>query len=116
MIRYALLFALLPFAAIANPMAGIWTYQEGMCSSVLEDTGDAMPIRITKSEFQFYESTCEITAIEDATGLNTWKMDLECHGEGETWSEGYVFLYSGGDTAHIWYGEGEPIPMYLCGR
>ncbi len=89
-------------AAVAGPFDGTWDFKE-YCTNPLNDT--RMTIRGDQAEF--YESTCEManpTALRD---MGTSVLyDLQCNGEGETYSGGRMMLSLTEDRQLLIYNRG----------
>ncbi|QVL50249.1 MAG: hypothetical protein KFB96_07370 [Thiocapsa sp.] len=65
----------------APPYVGTWAQGSDNCQA----EGDNVPMQIEVTSILFYESRCDLKAIEQQG--ETWTAQGECSGEGETWNE-----------------------------
>ena len=83
----ALALTMLALAGSASAQAfnydGSWAENSKICSAT---NTDVVPMRISGSTIQFYESSCELTDPVSIRGMNGHLVDFVCSGEGETWS------------------------------
>lgn len=93
MIRTCLVAAIMvvSVAAVAAPFDGRWALDRDDCRSS-PGSGDSVPVTIGGNRMDFYESTCEIGAVE-AIGAqdSAWRVTRTCGGEGETWTVRSIF-------------------------
>jgi len=77
--------------AIAGPLDGRWAFSHDDCARA-PGTSDSVPLTIADNRMDFYESVCEIAAIEAiGTEGTTWRLSRVCRGEGETWTIRSIF-------------------------
>jgi hypothetical protein len=98
------LLLILPAAAQALPWDGTYRLSEGAdCSRVGQDGG---ALRIADGVFEGVEATCRMTKPVDILGLDATVYDMDCEGEGETWTERALFMDAAeGDGIYIlWRG------------
>ena len=62
---------------------GLWAQNPSTCDAT---NTDLVPMQISGSTIQFYESRCELTDPVNIRGMNGQLFDFVCAGEGETWS------------------------------
>lgn len=77
--------------AIAGPLDGRWAMSRDDCR-LDPGTSDRIPVTIADDRMDFYESICEISAIEEIGGqASAWRVARECRGEGEVWTVSSIF-------------------------
>jgi len=65
-------------------------------------SGDTVPAEITSTEMLFYESSCTFNSVDligDA-GMS-WRVSVECSGEGYTWPVDYIFALNEVDQGQV---------------
>jgi hypothetical protein len=78
-------------AAAANPLDGRWGLSRDDCRRA-PGTSDRVPVTIAGTRMDFYESVCEIAAIEAIGGQDAaWRVSRNCRGEGESWTVRSIF-------------------------
>ena len=91
----------------APPYVGVWAQSSDKCQA----DGDNVPIEIEVTSILFYESRCDLKAIEQQG--ETWTAQGECSGEGETWNERIRMTVSG-DTMSFYQDDGEGVRYIRC--
>jgi hypothetical protein len=77
--------------AVAGPLDGQWALERQDCT-VSPGTSDRVSLAITDTRMEFYESACEMTAIEPIGSQGSaWRVTRTCRGEGETWTVSSIF-------------------------
>jgi hypothetical protein len=78
-------------AAAAGPLDGRWGLSRDDCRRA-PGSSDRVPVTIAGNRMDFYESVCEIAAIE-AIGARdaAWRVARSCRGEGESWTVNSIF-------------------------
>jgi len=93
MIRVFLALAIMVVSSVAGatPFDGRWALDRDDCRNA-PGAGDRVPVTIAGNRMDFYESVCEIGAIE-AIGAqdSAWQVTRTCGGEGETWTVRSIF-------------------------
>lgn len=78
-------------AAVAAPFDGRWALDSDDCRN-RPGAGDRVPVTIARNRMDFYESACEISALEAiAAQGSAWRVTRTCGGEGETWTVRSIF-------------------------
>jgi hypothetical protein len=94
MIRASAAAAILLFASIAGATAlldGRWAFSREDCQRA-PGTSDRAPLTIAGNRLDFFESVCEIAAIEAiGTQDSAWRVERTCSGEGERWTVRSIF-------------------------
>ena len=81
--------------AQTSDFEGLWAQNPASCNAT---NTDLVPMRISGSTIQFYESRCEMTAPVNIRGMYGQLFDFVCAGEGETWSTRGLLVLNGDDT------------------
>jgi len=93
MIRVCLAAAIMVVstAAGAAPFDGRWALAGDDCRNE-PGSGERVPVTIGGNKVDFYESVCEIGAIEPIGAQESaWRVTRTCRGEGETWTVRSIF-------------------------
>lgn len=103
------------FADEAN-WTGVWTGDYDWCKNA-DRIGSITPapIRLTATEMQGYENSCEITSVKGNDEYAYYELTTKCSAEGETYTAYNVLMMDGADVLYIWYGAGEPVKFIRCG-
>ncbi|MDQ4061461.1 MAG: hypothetical protein M3145_10235 [Pseudomonadota bacterium] len=92
---------LLPIPALATaqsklPFEGRWSLRTvADCKKPFAEVGENKPHKFSRTELEFYESSCRVRSIK--RDGDTFTLTTLCQGEGETWRE-TVHLRALGDN------------------
>ena len=98
--------------AIAQTLAfeGAWAQNPEICNAT---NTDLVPMRISKTTIQFYESQCALTEPVNIRDMNGQLFDFVCAGEGETWSHrGLLLLNADGTLTYA--SNGQSLILQRC--
>ncbi len=114
MIRWGLVFVMLPMAALAEPWHGIWSADPEWCANAARiGSVTPAPIDLTDTEMRGYENTCDIISADALSGLNAWELGMECHSEGDVYDEKRLVMVDDA-TLFMWFGAEEPVRFDRC--
>lgn len=91
LVSTVVLVAMSAAATASGPLDGRWALSQDDCR---RDPGssDRVPVIIAGDRMDFYESACEIAAIEAiGTQDSAWRVSRTCRGEGENWTVKSIF-------------------------
>ena len=93
MLRSFLILMLAGSAATAQTTAfdGDWAMGDPAACVVGTDNAN-LALRIQNGALNFYESACALTNPTAVRGMEATLFDLQCNGEGETWSYRALFM------------------------
>ena len=101
--RWALVLALLPFAASANPFDGVYKQNANAECGLIGVDGGALEIK--DGIFYGVESECRMTRPVNVVDMNATLYDMKCQGEGTEWEARAMFMKPADDgLIMVWDG------------
>lgn len=111
----ALMLAAAPVAAPAadmGPFQGRWDAASTDCS---HPEGDGVFV-VEPRSIRFYESICDVGAVQPTGVGNAVTGRMSCEGEGEAWTEELILARTEDNTLIVFYGNGYGFIAGRCGR
>lgn len=93
--RWALLVALLPMAASANPFDGIYKQNANAECALIGVDGGALEIK--EGIFYGVESECRMTRPVNVVDMDATLYTMQCTGEGSVWTERAMLMKPAAD-------------------
>ena len=90
----SIVITLFAVPATADAIQGSWATNPEHCTGIYPETR----VKIAGNKIKFIETTCTLANPTNLRGMPDAKLyDLNCSGEGETWSERTLIGISGGN-------------------